>query len=141
MLDVLQAMPPAPLHPWKEGSSEIAFFLGSFGVRWYSIFIFLGFMMAILIGVMKLWKLYKAPIEPFYWFCLMGIPTAILGARIWSCMLGDAKWTSFFDFASGGLAVEGGVVLTVLLACWWFPFILKKPKYQIRDRLGKPEQV
>jgi prolipoprotein diacylglyceryltransferase len=48
-------------------------------------------MAAIFISCIKMWKLYKISIDPFYWFCLMGIPTAILGARLWSCALGDAS--------------------------------------------------
>ncbi|MDR2369031.1 MAG: prolipoprotein diacylglyceryl transferase, partial [Mycoplasmataceae bacterium] len=121
--------------------NNIAFKIGSIEVAWYGIFIFFGFMGAIFISCMKMWKLYKIPIDPFYWFCLMGIPTAILGARLWSCILGDAKWDDFWNFHGGGLAIEGGVALTVLLACWWFPFILKYPKYQVRDFSTEPNKV
>ncbi|MDR0674740.1 MAG: prolipoprotein diacylglyceryl transferase [Mycoplasmataceae bacterium] len=119
----------------------IAFSIGELDVAWYGIFIFIGFMAAIFISCIKMWKLYKISIDPFYWFCLMGIPTAILGARLWSCALGDASWSNFWAFRDGGLAIEGGVVLTVLLACWWFPFILKYPKYQVRDFSTKPNKV
>lgn len=121
--------------------NNVAFEVGNLPVAWYGIFIFIGFMAAIFMGCIKMWQLYKIPIDPFYWFCLMGIPTAIIGARLWSCVLGDAQWSSFWDFQGGGLAIEGGVVLTVLLACWWFPFILKYPKYQVRDFSTQPNKV
>ena len=130
LFSVLGITPPSNM--WDE-SDKIAFSIGSFTVAWYGIFMLIGFILAIFAAVMKLWKWYKVPVDAFYWFCLMGIPTAILGARFWSCCLGDAKWHDFFDFKTGGMAIEGGVVLTVLLACWWFPFILKRPSFQIRD--------
>ncbi len=123
---------PAPDNLYDD-AFKTAFSIGGLDVSWYGLFVFFGFCAAILFAIFKLWKWYKVPVDPFYWFCLMGIPTAILGARFWSCCLGDAHWEDFFNFKTGGLAIEGGVVLTVLLACWWFPFILNKPKYQIRD--------
>ncbi len=127
---------PGPDNPFDVlagDGSEIAFHIGSLTIAWYGLFVFFGFVAAIIFAVIKLWKWYKVPVDPFYWFCLMGIPMAIFGARFWSCCLGDAKWNSFWEFKGGGLAIEGGVMFTVLLACWWFPFILKRPKYQIRD--------
>ncbi len=123
---------PGPDHIYTD-SDKIAFWIGNISIAWYGLFVFFGFVAAIVFGVIKLWKWYKVPVDPFYWFCLMGIPMAIFGARFWSCCLGDAQWNSFWAFKDGGLAIEGGVMFTVLLACWWFPFILKRPKYQIRD--------
>ncbi|MDR0825991.1 MAG: prolipoprotein diacylglyceryl transferase [Mycoplasmataceae bacterium] len=124
---------------------SVAFHIGSLSVAWYGIMIFFGFVSAIALGIIKLWKLYKCPIDPFYWFCLMGIPAAILGARIWSCVLGanhgGIAWSDFFNFRGGGLAIEGGVVFTVIVACIWFPFILKRPSYQIRDLGVEPNMV
>ena len=70
----------------------------------------------------------------------MCIPLAIFGVWFWSCCLGDAEWSSFFNLRDGGLAVQGGVIFDILLAIWWFPFILKKPKYNVRDILLTTEQ-
>jgi phosphatidylglycerol:prolipoprotein diacylglycerol transferase len=127
--------------PWEDNSTAIAFHIGGTSVAWYGVMIFMGFAFAILISCIKMWKYYKIPIDPFYWFCLMAIPSAIIGARFWSCAIGDAQWPSFFEFRRGGLAVEGGVLFPVIVAFWWFPFILKKPKYQVRDDLRKPVVV
>lgn len=123
---------PIPTHPWSSDAA-IAFHIGSLPIRWYGIFITIGFILAIILAVVKLECWYKVKSDPFYWYCLMGIPAAILGARFWSCCLGDAEWSQFFIFSTGGLAIEGGVVFAALVALWWFPFILKKPKYQVRD--------
>ncbi len=130
-----------PIPEFNPTDIKVAFKIGSIEIQWYGIFVFLGFCTAILLACLKLWKQYKISVEPFYWFCLIGIPTAIFGARFWSCCLGDAKWPNFWNFSSGGLAIEGGVVLTVIAACIWFPYILRKPKYQIRDLQVKPETV
>ena len=71
--------------------------------------------------------------------CLIGIPVAILGARFWSCCIGDCQWYQFFDFSTGGLAIQGGVVLTVIAALIFFPLILKSNKYKVRDIKTDPQ--
>jgi len=109
---------------------NIAFHIGSHPVAWYGIFIFFGFSCAIYLICMKLYK-YKFSIEPFYYFCIFGIPTTILGARMGSCIIGQNKWSEFFvDFGSG-LAIEWGVTFTVIIALIYFPLILKNQKYWV----------
>lgn len=120
---------------------EIAFYLFGLPIAWYGIMILIGFSVAIFCVCMKLWKWYKIPVDPFYWFLFLGIPSAILGARFWSCCIGDASWEHFFNFRNGGLAIEGGVMLVVIEAIIYFPLILKKPKYQIRDLSTNPQTV
>jgi phosphatidylglycerol:prolipoprotein diacylglycerol transferase len=39
------------------------------------------------------------------------------------------------------LAVQGGVILTVILGFIYFPLVLKLPKFQVRDELGKEPVV
>ncbi|MBQ0045662.1 MAG: prolipoprotein diacylglyceryl transferase [Mycoplasma sp.] len=125
-----------PLHPWTP-DVKIAFW----NIPWYGIFVTLGFIVAIVASCLKMWKRYKISTEPFYWFILIGVPLAILGARIGSCILGDAQWSSFWDFQGGGLAIEWGVVLVVLAAFIYFPLILKLPRYRVRDELGASHEV
>ena len=139
LLSLFWLMPPSPSKIWDEDAS-IAFRIGGFEVKWYGILVALGFIAAIVLAITKLKFWYKIKVDPFYYFCLMGIPLAIFGARFWSCCLGDAEWSSFFNLRDGGLAVQGGVIFDILLAIWWFPFILKKPKYHVRDILLTPEQ-
>jgi len=139
LLSLFWLTPPSPSKIWDEDAS-IAFRIGGFEVKWYGILVALGFIAAIVLAITKLKFWYKIKVDPFYYFCLMGIPLAIFGARFWSCCLGDAEWSSFFNLRDGGLAVQGGVIFDILLAIWWFPFILKKPKYHVRDILLTPEQ-
>lgn len=122
-----------------------AFSLGSLEIRWYGIFFTLGFILAIAAACVKLEYWYKVSSNPFYWFVFIGIPVSLLGARIWSFVIGDAAklletenfFVAFFDFRQGGLAIQGGVLFTVLAACIYFPLILKKPKYNVKTKIGE----
>jgi prolipoprotein diacylglyceryltransferase len=67
----------------------------------------------------------------------MAIPTSILGARMGSCIIGQTPWDEFFENFGAGLSIEYGVLLTVLLGVIYFPIVLKKPQYQIRDTLNE----
>lgn len=122
--------------PDGSDSTKIAFTIGSLSIAWYGIFIFFGFALAIYLSCMKLWKLYHLPIDPFYWFCIIAIPLAVIGARAWSFIIGDAHDQGFFDFRSGGLAIEGGVLLVVIVGFIYFPLILNINRYKVRDELG-----
>lgn len=122
---------------------KIAFSIGTFSVAWYGIFIFIGFLLAIIFASVKLSKWYKVSYDPFFYFTLIGIPVSILGARLWSFIIGDASvpinsnfFIAFWDFQSGGMAIQGGVLFTVIAALIWFPLILKKPKYQVKTKIG-----
>lgn len=126
--------PPSVI--WND-DCKIAFW----GLPWYGILITIGFIVAIVASCLKMWKRYKISTEPFYWFILIGVPFAILGARIGSCILGDAQWSSFWDFKGGGLAIEWGIVLVVLAAFIYFPLVLKMPRYRVRDEFGTTHEV
>lgn len=127
-----------------------AFSIGGLEIRWYGILMTLGFLAAIILACIKLEKWYKISCNPFYWFVFIGIPVSILGARIWSFVIGDASklieqtgnfFTAFFNFRDGGLAIEGGVLLTVIAALIYFPLVLKKPKYHVKTKIGKEVYV
>lgn len=124
---------------------QIAFYMGSFAVHWYAITYLLGFLIAIIIGCIKLHYYYRVSYEPFFWYAIMAIPGAIFGARAWSYIIGDAKfstsnpWDAFLQFFGGdgsggiaGLAILGGVIFDVIIALIWFPLILKRGKYSVR---------
>ena len=127
-----------PTNPWNS-DCRVAFYIGSLPIMWYGIFVAIGFILAIVLAVVKLAAWYKIKTDPFFYFCLIGIPVSIFGARIWSCCIGDAHWDSFFDFQQGGLAIQGGVVLTVIAALIYFPLILRVNRYKVRDIKTDPE--
>ncbi len=130
--------PPIDIY---KSSYAVAFTIGGVDVAWYAIFIMVGFIVAILLACLKMWKYYKVPVDPFYWFIFIGVPTAIIGANFWSCLIGgDAgkEWNEFFSSFGEGLAIEGGVIFTSIAAIIYFPLILKRSKYHVRD-LGSGE--
>ena len=130
---------PAPDHPWKE-SDAIAF--GP--VRWYAIFITIGFIIAIVLSCLKMWKRYKISTEPFYWFILIAVPLAIFGANFGSCVLGEPAgkpWSEFWTHFGQGLAIEWGILFVVVAAFIYFPLILKSAKYRVRDPFDSNHQV
>lgn len=129
---ILQTLPYVP--------NKVAFSLGSFSVAWYAIFIFIGFFLAIVFACIKLSKWYKVSYDPFFYFIFIGIPVSILGARAWSFIIGDAKistnfFIDFWQFQNGGMAIQGGILFTVIAALIWFPLILKRPKYQVKTNI------
>ena len=140
LFNLFSPVAPDPSVPYVPGVSNVAFTIGSLSIDWYGIFITVGFVLAIVLSILKLKLWYKVKTDPFYYYCLMGIPLAIIGARFWSCCIGDGHWNEFFLFWRGGLAIQGGVIADILLALWWFPFILKKPMYRVRDTLLSPEK-
>ena len=53
---------PGPDNPFDVlagDGSEIAFHIGSLTIAWYGLFVFFGFVAAIIFAVIKLWKWYK----------------------------------------------------------------------------------
>ena len=128
--------------PRKYWDDNAAIAFGS--IRWYAIFIIIGFIVAIVLACLKLWKKYKVSTEPFYWFILLGVPLAIFGANFGSCVLGEPAgkpWSEFFSSFGTGLAIEWGVLFVVVAACIYFPLVLKSARYRIRDTLGEQPQV
>lgn len=139
MFNTLLGSVPAPEHIW---TSEDAIAFGP--VRWYAIFIIIGFIVAIVASCLKMWKRYKISTEPFYWFILFGVPLAIFGANFGSCVLGrpaGKDWSEFWTQFGTGLAIEWGILFVVIAALIYFPLVLKRPKYRVRDVFGPTHEV
>ncbi|QZX49520.1 prolipoprotein diacylglyceryl transferase [Mycoplasma sp. E35C] len=111
-----------------------AFMLGSFEVRYYGVFYALGILIAILAGIFRLKYKYKVDDNVYFYYVFVGIISIVLGARIWSFVIGDSKIgeTGFFDIHNGGLAVQGGVIFTMTTGLIFFYFMLRKPKYYVK---------
>lgn len=115
-----------------DSSFSIAFKIGSLPIYWYAIISIIGYFVAICIFLIVVSKRYKLSIDVPFYYIFIALPMIILGARFWSCAIGDATWSNFFNFRNGGLAVQGGVLFGVLTALIYFPLILRKPKYHVR---------
>lgn len=112
---------------------SIAFTIGNTPIYWYAIFSILGYFSAICIYMIVIAKRYRISYDVGLYYVFFALPMIIIGARLWSYMIGDAKNISqFFNLREGGLAVQGGVVFGVLTALIYFPIILSRPKFHVR---------
>lgn len=147
MFQLLGEMPPDPSLP----DISTAFKIGNLEVKWYAIFIMIGFIVAIVLSCLKMWKRYKISTEPFYWFILIGVPLAIFGANFGSCVLDSfwngvgtspgKPWSQFWSSFGSGLAIEWGIIFVVIAAAIYFPLILKLPRYRVKDVFGETHEV
>lgn len=131
LFSLARSMPEKSPLGW-DNSFGTAFTIASLDIRWYAIFVMLGFFVAIVLICYRAKYFYKLNYDFIFYFVIIAIPSSLLGARFWSCVIGDTSWGNFVNFRSGGLAIQGGVMLTMLIACIYFPLILKKPKYHVR---------
>lgn len=97
--------------------NPVAFRLFGIEVRWYGIFIALGMIIALLIGVKKL-KKYGIPEDEGLNFFLVMVPAVIIGARLWYVIF---EWSYYrlhpseiFAVWHGGLAIQGGLIAGIL---------------------------
>ena len=130
--------------------SEIAFQIGSFGIRWYSLCWLIGLVLAYLI-VRRLYKEQKIKdelFEPLFIYCFLGI---IIGARLGHCFFYEpdvylSSWDRFLEVfvpmkhtAEGwkftgyeGLASHGGTI-GIILALIIYVKHYKMPMWQVLD--------
>ena len=95
---------------------RVAFTIGSFPVYWYGICIILGFGLCIVLAMLQA-KRFSFKADDVIDISLVIIPAAIIGARLYYVA---SAWDEFasnpisiFDIRSGGLAVLGGVLLSL----------------------------
>ncbi len=95
----------------------IAFTIFGLDVRWYGILIAIGIIVATLI-IYKRAPFHDLPREKVLDFGVICIPAGIIGARIYYVLF---RWDhyrddllSVFDLRGGGLAIHGGLILSLL---------------------------
>lgn len=118
----------------------VAFELFGRPVAWYGIIIAFGFVAAIAFCFIKIIK-YKIPTDPFYYYCILGIPTSILSGRLGSVIIGQTPIQDYWMFETGGMSILYAVLGTVIVGMIYFPLILRHPKYMIRDESGEKPVV
>lgn len=114
----------------ENSNFPIAFEVAGLEIRWYAILSIAGYLVAICVFLLTIWKRYKVNVDVGFYYIFIAIPVILLGARTWSFVIGDAEG-NFFS-TNGGLAVEGGVIFGVIAALIYFPIILHFPKYHSR---------
>ena len=102
-----------------ENIDPVALKIGNFELRWYGIIICLGMMLCVILG-MRLCKKYAIKPDDLLDFVIIGIPAAIVGARLyyvafsWSYYSKNPK--EIFAIWNGGLAIYGAVIATAIAA-------------------------
>lgn len=126
------------LWPVEPGGFSSAFYIESINldVKWYGILVMLGFLVSAMTVCFRAKTKYKLNYDCIFYFFILCVPVSLLGARFWSCAIGDAQWSHFINFKSGGLAIQGGVVFGIIAALIYFPLMFKKPKYHVRCEEG-----
>ncbi len=96
---------------------RIAFYIGSLPVYWYGICIIVGFALCILLA-MRHSRSYGLTPDDIIDYTLVVIPAAIIGARLYYVAFSWEQYKdnllAIFDIRNGGLAVLGGVLLSIL---------------------------
>ncbi|MBU4689445.1 prolipoprotein diacylglyceryl transferase [Mycoplasma zalophidermidis] len=100
-------------------SGSTLFNIGSFPIRTYSITLLLGILASIL-TITFFWKREKYKFEILYTLIVLTIPSAIIGARLWDLVevalyVPEFDWSSWYKVWEGGLSIQGGVVLCVII--------------------------
>ena len=102
-----------------ENINPVAFRIGSFAIRWYGIIICLGLLLCVMLGMRKC-KKYAIKADDLLDYIIIGIPAAIIGARIyyvafsWKDFSGNLK--EIFAIWKGGLAIYGAVIAIAITA-------------------------
>ena len=98
--------------------NEMIFQIGSFGIRWYSVLILIGAILAIVI-ILREAKRFNYPQDFVFNMIFWGIIFGIIGARLYYVVFNYELYTNFVDIFKiweGGLAIHGGIIFGLLFA-------------------------
>lgn len=100
--------------------NNIAFSIGDYHIYWYGIIIGIGFILAFIYALSNL-KRYKIPSDKFLDCVIVGLITAILGARLYYVFFSwdyySVNPSKIFAIHDGGLAIYGGIIGALLGGC------------------------
>lgn len=99
--------------------NPVAFTVFGVGVRWYALWILLGVVVAVIVGV-KEGKRIGIYADFIYTGILFTLPLAIIGARLWYVLFNLDEFKTFGDVIGlkdgwAGLAIQGGVIVAIIV--------------------------
>lgn len=95
--------------------NRVAFKIGSFNIYWYGIFIALGAILGVALGLKEAKRTGQSQ-DIYSDFAFIGIVIGICCARIYYLIFHGDSLLDFFKFREGGLAIYGGVIGGLLTA-------------------------
>ncbi len=100
--------------------NNVAFSIGDYHIYWYGIIIGIGFILAFIYALSNL-KRYKIPGDKFLDCVIVGLITAIIGARLYYVIFSwdfySQNPSKIFAIHDGGLAIYGGIIGALLGGC------------------------
>ena len=96
----------------------------NFEIKFYGLIIAIGMLLAV-VYAMRRSKQFGLTSDDIMNIVIVGLPSAILGARLYYVIFYGTPWNEFFKIRNGGLAIYGGVIGAVLALGIYF---LSSPK-------------
>lgn len=100
--------------------NNVAFSIGDYHIYWYGIIIGIGFILAFIYALSNL-KRYKISSDKFLDCVIVGLITAIVGARLYYVLFSwdfySQNPSKIFAIHDGGLAIYGGIIGALLGGC------------------------
>lgn len=110
----------------KFDNMSLGFQIGSLNIRWYSIMIATGFLLAVIYALYRGKKEYKINTDHFLDVILISMIFAIIGARLYYVIFSWENYKddliSIFKIWEGGIAIYGGIIGGLgagVLLCKW----------------------
>ncbi len=101
---------------------NVAFYLGPLPIYWYGIILGTGALAGLLLAIRE-GKRFGIPSDFFMDLLLIGVPSAIVGARLYYVVFTwdqyKDNWLDIFALREGGIAIHGALIGAVIAAIWY----------------------
>lgn len=89
--------------------NRVAFSIGSFNFYWYGVVIATGLLLAVIYAYVNADR-YGVDRNKLFDCVIVGIITAVIGARVYYIAFYSGDWSTFFDIRDGGIAIYGAII-------------------------------
>lgn len=89
--------------------NRVAFSIGDFNVYWYGVVIATGLLLAVIYAYVNADR-YGVDRNKLFDCVIVGIITAVIGARVYYIAFFSGDWSTFFDIRDGGIAIYGAII-------------------------------
>jgi len=97
--------------------------IGNGGIKWYSFFAFVGYVLAFICVIIYIRKKYHLSASIVEKAAFLLIPISLLGARIWYVIFNTyviKNWYDVIAFWNGGIAIQGGFFIGCIIGVFIF---------------------